>query len=196
MTRSLSDRQALEDATLAELRRAIARGMCHAHRARSAHALGVSHHMALHAILGREPMSQRAISEAFGVTPARVTGIMDDLERLRAVRRERNPSDRREMLVRSTPEALALHRQFHRSMLRQMTGLFRGLSDAELETLVGLLRRIADDPTLRSPPSPNLGPWLPKFIPVGPGVPGVVRGLETRPRARRRRAGSRTPVPR
>lgn len=183
-----SRRQELEDATLQDLRRAIALGFGRAGRATVVGRLGLSHHMALHPILRGGPLAQRDIAEAFGVTPARVTGVLDDLERAGAVRRERNREDRREVLVRVTPAGRALHAEFHRAMFRQLSGLFRGLNDDELQSLRALLRRLAEahgrPPRSASVAEDRTGIAQLSGLPPGLWRPGTLRA------GRRRRPGA------
>ena len=56
------------------------------------------------------------LAKQTGLTTGGVTAVLDRLESVRLIRREANPRDRRSVLVRATPEALALLRPIYGKM--------------------------------------------------------------------------------
>src|SRR5438552_13326832 len=58
-------------------------------------------------IAGHGPLSPSALARRAGLHPATLTGILDRLERGGWVARDRDPTDRRAVLVRALPGRLA-----------------------------------------------------------------------------------------
>ncbi len=90
------------------------------------------------------PLSPSALAQRSGLHPATMTGILDRLERAGWVARERDPSDRRAVVVRAlrnrNPELMRLYS----GMSSSMNDICAGYGDAELEVLADFLRRTAD----------------------------------------------------
>jgi len=90
------------------------------------------------------PLSPSALAQRAGLHPATVTGVLDRLERGGWVARERDPSDRRAVVVRAVrnrnPELMRLYA----GMSSSMNEICAGYADAELEVLADFLRRTAD----------------------------------------------------
>jgi len=95
------------------------------------------------------PVPQRALSEAMGVSPRNITGLVDALVAGGFVTREAHPSDRRAILVTFTDRG----RQAADTMARQQRELadelFAGETEesvaqfvAELRRIVGVLHRL------------------------------------------------------
>lgn len=89
-----------------------------------------------------EPLPPHDIADRLLVTSGTMTSLLDTLERQRLVRRVPHPRDRRKLLIDITDEARAILD----GMLPRVHGASRDafvvLSDAECETLVGLLERV------------------------------------------------------
>ncbi len=90
------------------------------------------------------PLSPSALARRAGLHPATITGILDRLERGGWVARERDPSDRRAVVVRAlrnrNPELMRLYAGMNSSM----NEICAGYGDAELEVLADFLGRTAD----------------------------------------------------
>jgi DNA-binding MarR family transcriptional regulator len=90
------------------------------------------------------PLSPSALARRAGLHPATVTGILDRLERGGWVARERDPADRRAVVVRArherNPELFGLYAGMNGAMDR----ICDGYGEAELELLADFLRRVAD----------------------------------------------------
>jgi DNA-binding MarR family transcriptional regulator len=90
------------------------------------------------------PLSPSALARRAGLHPATMTGILDRLERAGWVARDRDPSDRRAVVVRAIPDRGAELFRLYAGMNTAMDEICAGYGDAELELLAGFLRRTAD----------------------------------------------------
>ena len=90
------------------------------------------------------PLSPSALAQRAGLHAATITGILDRLEHGGWVARERDPSDRRAVVVRAlrnrNPELMRLYAGMNSSM----NEICAGYGDAELEVLADFLGRTAD----------------------------------------------------
>jgi len=73
-----------------------------------------------------------------------MTGILDRLERGGWVVRERDPSDRRAVVVRALRDRNAELVRLYAGMNSSMNEICAGYDDAELEVLADFLRRTVD----------------------------------------------------
>jgi DNA-binding MarR family transcriptional regulator len=93
------------------------------------------------------PLSPSALARRAGLHPATVTGVLDRLERGGWVVRERDPSDRRGVVVRAErgrgAEVLRLY-LVDSGMNTAMDEICAQYDPAELEVVAGFLRRTAD----------------------------------------------------
>ncbi|WP_433293383.1 MarR family transcriptional regulator [Actinoplanes sp. CA-030573] len=90
------------------------------------------------------PLGPGALAKLAGLHPATMTGVVDRLEKAGFLTRDRDPGDRRAVVLRSSPERG-----------REVLGLYRGMSDLmdevcagytpeQLEVIADFLRRTAD----------------------------------------------------
>ncbi|GAA2111505.1 MarR family transcriptional regulator [Actinomadura alba] len=87
------------------------------------------------------PLSPSALARRAGLHPATLTGILDRLERGGWIGRDRDPSDRRAVLVRALRDRNPELFHLYAGMTTTMDEICAGYSDAELELLAGFLRR-------------------------------------------------------
>ena len=87
------------------------------------------------------PLSPGALARLAGLHPATMTGIVDRLERAGWVARDRDPADRRAVLVRPLPSRGAELLRLFAGMNAAMDELCAGYSDDELALLADFLRR-------------------------------------------------------
>ncbi|MFC1418483.1 MarR family transcriptional regulator [Streptacidiphilus cavernicola] len=90
------------------------------------------------------PLSPGALARRAGLHPATTTGILDRLERGGWIVRERDPADRRAVLVRALRERSAELFHLYGGMTASMDALCDDYSAAELQLLIGFLRRTVD----------------------------------------------------
>jgi DNA-binding MarR family transcriptional regulator len=90
------------------------------------------------------PLSPSALARHAGLHPATMTGILDRLERAGWVTRDRDPSDRRAVLIRPLRDRNAELFRLYAGMNSAMDDLCEGYTDKELELLAGFLRRTTD----------------------------------------------------
>jgi DNA-binding MarR family transcriptional regulator len=90
------------------------------------------------------PLNPSALARRAGLHPATMTGILDRLERGGWVARDRDPDDRRAVLVRVRRDRAAELFGLYAGMNASMDQLCAGYSDTELELLADFLRRTTD----------------------------------------------------
>jgi MarR family transcriptional regulator, organic hydroperoxide resistance regulator len=76
-----------------------------------------------------------------GLTTGGVTVCLDRLERGGFIHRERNPDDRRSVIVRTNPERMRKVVALYRSVNEVMAEIFSAYSEGELETVLDFLTR-------------------------------------------------------
>jgi DNA-binding MarR family transcriptional regulator len=90
------------------------------------------------------PLSASDLARRAGLHPATMTGILDRLERAGWIARDRDPSDRRAVLIRALRERGAEIFCLYAGMNHAMDELCAGYTDEELDLLAGFLRRTTD----------------------------------------------------
>jgi DNA-binding MarR family transcriptional regulator len=90
------------------------------------------------------PLSPSSLAHRAGIHPATVTGILDRLERGGWIVRERDPSDRRAVVLRARRERNPELMRLYSGMNSSMNEICAGYGDAELEVLADFLRRTVD----------------------------------------------------
>ena len=90
------------------------------------------------------PLSASALAQRAALHPATMTGILDRLERGGWVVRERDPSDRRAVVVRALRDRNAELVRLYAGMNSSMNEICAGYDDAQLEVLADFLRRTVD----------------------------------------------------
>ncbi len=92
----------------------------------------------------RGSLSPKDLAKQVGVHPATLTGILDRLERDGWVARDRDPADRRGVLVRSLRDRSAELLRLYSGMNSALSQICNRYDDAELERLVDFLSLAAD----------------------------------------------------
>jgi DNA-binding MarR family transcriptional regulator len=90
------------------------------------------------------PLSPSALARWAGLHPATMTGILGRLERDGWIARERDPADRRGVLVQPVRSRRAEVLRLASGMNAEMAQICAGYQDDELELIAGFLRRTAD----------------------------------------------------
>jgi DNA-binding MarR family transcriptional regulator len=89
------------------------------------------------------PLSPSALARRAGLHPATMTGILDRLEGGGWVARERDPADRRAVVVRAVRERRSDLMRLYAGMNGRMNHIYTGYEEKELELLADFLRRAA-----------------------------------------------------
>jgi DNA-binding MarR family transcriptional regulator len=87
------------------------------------------------------PVSPTTLARLSGLHPATLTGILDRLEKNGWITRERDPDDRRAVLLRDTKDRNAELFSHYDGMNSLMDGLFDDYAPDELELLAEFLRK-------------------------------------------------------
>lgn len=90
------------------------------------------------------PLSPSALARRAGLHPATTTGVLDRLERGGWIARERDPADRRAVVVRILRDRHAELMRFYSGMNRSMNKILAKYSDSELEAIADFMRRTVD----------------------------------------------------
>jgi DNA-binding MarR family transcriptional regulator len=90
------------------------------------------------------PLSPSALARRVGLHPTAITGILDRLERGGWIARDRDPSDRRAVLIRALNDRNADMMRLYSGMSASMNQLLAGYGDTELELIADFLRRTAN----------------------------------------------------
>jgi DNA-binding MarR family transcriptional regulator len=90
------------------------------------------------------PFSPSALARRAGLHPATMTGILDRLERGGWIARERDPADRRGVLIRAERSRGAEVLGLYAGMNSAMDQILGEYDEAQLELLAGFLRRTAE----------------------------------------------------
>ncbi|MCW2643090.1 MAG: MarR family transcriptional regulator [Dactylosporangium sp.] len=90
------------------------------------------------------PLSPSALARHAGLHAATMTGIIDRLERGGWVARERDPADRRAVIIRALRHRNAELIRLYSGMNTSMDEICAGYADNELELLADFLRRTAN----------------------------------------------------
>lgn len=90
------------------------------------------------------PLSPSALSRRTGLHPATMTGILDRLERGGWIARDRDPADRRAVLIRAERARGGEVYQLYAEMNGSMDAICDTYGDTELAVLADFLRRCVD----------------------------------------------------
>jgi DNA-binding MarR family transcriptional regulator len=90
-----------------------------------------------------EQVTPTDIARYVGISTASTTSLLDRLERLGHVTRERHVTDRRSVALRSTPLAAQEVRNTLGDMHERMMGATVGVTDDEAAAIVGFLERVS-----------------------------------------------------
>ncbi|HEX3472151.1 MAG TPA: MarR family transcriptional regulator [Silvibacterium sp.] len=95
------------------------------------------------------PMTPGRLAECTGLTTGGVTVMLDRLEKAGYARRERNPDDRRSVLVHLNTAKMARVGEYYGAINDQLGRFLAAYPQRELETVVRFLTRIN---SIRTPP--------------------------------------------
>lgn len=88
------------------------------------------------------PLNQRTIGEKLLKSGGNITMVIDNLERCGHVKRERDPSDRRAVLIHLTPKGKEFIEDFFPKHLEKIKEEFSVLTEQEKETLAEICKKL------------------------------------------------------
>jgi DNA-binding MarR family transcriptional regulator len=91
---------------------------------------------------GDSPRSPGDLASTLMVTTGAMTNVLDRLEQAALIRRVRNPSDRRSVIVEATDEGVALWYAAVNELGEQEAGVVSALTSSEQQQLNSLLRKL------------------------------------------------------
>jgi DNA-binding MarR family transcriptional regulator len=135
-----ADREALLTALDRELRQMVAGTVLFQHAVAERLGINVTD---LHCanLLDLGPLTAGQLAELTGLSTGAITGVVDRLERAGYVRRERDPDDRRRVIVRPLPEQARAAAPLFASMGKAMAELTARYSDGELAVILDFTAR-------------------------------------------------------
>jgi DNA-binding MarR family transcriptional regulator len=127
------------------------------HAANASLGLGASDSQFLTLLRTRGPMTPGQLAVATGLTSGTVTGVIDRLEKASLVRRDRDATDRRKVLVVPMADAVDRLAPIYAGQGAMLQRVLRRRSSGELEVISGFLGDlvIEDDGNLSSPEVPD-----------------------------------------
>jgi DNA-binding MarR family transcriptional regulator len=144
MSSAAPDRSDLLAAVLREVRRMTAQSVLIGQAVSERFGLSSSDLECLDLALLSGGATAGEIARATGLTTGAITGVIDRLERAGYVRREKDPSDRRKVIVRARPAMTRRIAPLYDSLQREMTALWSRYSDSELTLILDFLVRSCD----------------------------------------------------
>lgn len=104
--------------------------------------LTVSQFGVLEALLHIGPLNQKALGEKLLKSGGNITLVIDNLEKSGWVKRQKDPEDRRSMLIHLTEEGEEFISSYFPRHVEQIMSEFDVLSDDELEQLSAICKKI------------------------------------------------------
>lgn len=104
--------------------------------------LTISQFGVLEALLHIGPLNQKALGEKLLKSGGNITLVIDNLEKCGHVERNRDPEDRRSMLISLTDEGRTFIKSFFPRHLKQIMREFSVLSPAEKDQLAEICRKL------------------------------------------------------
>ncbi|SHK20815.1 DNA-binding transcriptional regulator, MarR family [Pseudonocardia thermophila] len=118
------------------LRRFIANVVLHNQKVAQELGLGASDSQFISLLQTHGPLTPGRLAELSGLTTGSVTGVLDRLEKGGYVRRERDPHDRRKVIVDLVPAAAARLAEHYREHGEQLAAVMARRSDEELAVIL------------------------------------------------------------
>src|SRR5512134_2060779 len=144
MSSKQSDRAALLAAVLREVRRMTAQSVLISQAVSERFGLSSSDLECLDLALLSGGATAGEFAKVTGLTTGAITGVIDRLERAGYVRREKDPTDRRKVIVRARPAMTRRIASLYDSLQREMTALWSQYGDDQLALILDFLIKSCD----------------------------------------------------
>lgn len=139
MSLSTGKRSALNAELVAQIRRFIAGTILFNQKVADRVGLHVTDMQCINLLELLGPVTPGKLSDYTGLTTGGVTVMLDRLEKAGFVKRERNPNDRRSVLVRVNPAKLKKVNALYEGINRQFGAYLAQIPETELQTVVKFL---------------------------------------------------------
>lgn len=147
-------RAAIQRSTL----RFIAGVVLHNHAVAQRVGLGASDSQLISLLNLHGPLTPGRLADMTGLTTGTVTGVIDRLERAGFVRRERDTTDRRKVLVTPVPEAMATLADHYRHHGELLDAVLSTRDETQLRVIAAFLADLTDpDAGALVAPPPSAG---------------------------------------
>jgi DNA-binding MarR family transcriptional regulator len=144
MSSNQSDRAARLAAVLREVRRMTAQSVLISQAVSGRFGLSSSDLECLDLALLSGGATAGEFAKVTGLTTGAITGVIDRLERAGYVRREKDPADRRKVIVRARPAMTRRIAPLYDSLQREMTALWSQYDDQQLTLILDFLIKSCD----------------------------------------------------
>jgi DNA-binding MarR family transcriptional regulator len=134
----------LRETILRSTLRFIAGVVLHNHQVAQRVGIGASDSQMLSLLSLHGPLAPGRLAELTGLTTGTVTGVVDRLEEAGFVRRERDATDRRKVLVTPVPEAMATLGEHYRHHGEHLEAVLSTRDDAQLRVIADFLTELTD----------------------------------------------------
>lgn len=108
--------------------------------------------LCLSAVVSEEGLTSRQIARRIHVSPSTLVGVLDRLQEKRFIRRVRDPHDRRQIHIESTPAGRELIEAAPSPFGEQFDRAFGGLAEGRQDELVDNVALLADLMTIQAEP--------------------------------------------
>lgn len=140
--RRLSTEKSTTEALMLELRRFIAGVILFNQRVAERVGMNPTDMQCIHLLQLIGPLTAGKLAECTRLSTGGVTVVLDRLEKAGLVRRERNPNDRRSVLVHLEPKTLAGMEEHYADIAAQTEALFRSYPEKKLKTVLEFFMRM------------------------------------------------------
>jgi DNA-binding MarR family transcriptional regulator len=152
MPQSTDTRTRLHAEVVREIRRFIAGVILHNQKIAEHFGLRLTDMQCLNVLDLVGPATPSTLAEQTGLTTGGVTVMLDRLEKAGLVKRERNPADRRSLLIRVNPKKWRQINRPYADINRQLDAYLRETSQAELKSVLNFFTRMN---SIRPTPPPD-----------------------------------------
>lgn len=122
--------------------RFIASAVLHNHAVAQRVGLGASDSQLLSLLNLHGPLTPGRLAEMTGLTSGTITGVIDRLERAGFVRRERDATDRRKVVVTPVPEAMAALGEHYRAQGEHLAAVLATRDPDQLRVIADFLTEL------------------------------------------------------
>jgi DNA-binding MarR family transcriptional regulator len=126
---------------LQEIRNSSARAVMLHQAVADQFGLNATDHKCLNFLIKSGPVTAGTLGELTGLTTGAVTGIIDRLEQAGFVVREKDPLDRRRVLVKPIQEKIREFDQIFESLYRTTVDIVQSYSDQEIGIILDFLKK-------------------------------------------------------